>query len=105
MRDDAGLMASLASPPPGLDGAVVDHLRLTDRFAPLLRRALAKRARLAGLRPPAPGPALDAALAWFAERSGWDAIRPAPGIWTDAAEYEGAVWREYVFLRAEDQKL
>jgi hypothetical protein len=46
MRDEAAIAASLTPPPPGLDAAILDHLRLTDRFAELLGRALAKRAQL-----------------------------------------------------------
>lgn len=101
MRDEAAMTASLAPPPPGLDMAIVDHLRLTDRFAGLLRRALAKRAKLAGLLPPVPGPLLDAALGWYAERSGRDTLAPVPGVWADEATFQLAVWREYIFVRTQ----
>jgi hypothetical protein len=46
MEDEAAMTAAAARPPPGLDAAIVDHLRLTDRFAGLLQRASAKRAGL-----------------------------------------------------------
>jgi hypothetical protein len=113
VEDEARVTASLTSPPPGpptgpptgpppgLDAAIVDHLRLTDRFAGLLRRGLAKRANLAGLRPPMPGPLLDAALGWYAERSGCHALTPVAAGWTDEAAFQQAVWREYIFVRAE----
>ena len=101
VKDEAALTASLTPAPPGLDGAIVDHLRLTGRFAGLLRRAQAKRARLAALPPPVPGPLLDAALSWYAERSGNDTLAPGAGVWADEPAFQRAVWREYIFVRAE----
>jgi hypothetical protein len=101
MGEEEALTASLSSPPPGLDATILDHLRLTGRFAGLLQRALAKRAKLDGLRPPTPGPLLDAALTWFAERSGADPLLPVPAEWADAAAFRQAVWREYIFVHAE----
>ena len=98
--DEASVTASLTMPPPGLDGAIVDHLRLTDRFAGLLRRALAKRDGLAAHRPPEPGPSLDAALSWYAERSGRSAWGAAPDVWPDEPAFRRAVWREWLFVHA-----
>ena len=98
MRDEAAVTASLAQAPPALDLAVVDHLRRTDRFAGLLGRALAKRARLDGVEAPAAGPALDAALDWYARRNGRE---PEPGVWADQAAFQRAVWREYLFTQRE----
>jgi hypothetical protein len=103
VRDEAALTASLTPPPPGLDAAIVDHLRLTDRFAGLLGRALAKRAGLAQLRRPVQGPTLDAALSWYAERSGRDTLAAAPDVWPDEPAFQLAVWREYLFVHAEAQ--
>jgi hypothetical protein len=103
MRDEAVVAASLTAPPPGLDEAILDHLRLTDRFAELLRRARQKRSKLTALPPPSPGPMLGAALAWFAERSGHVERTPARGIWADEAAFQLAVWREYVFVHSEAQ--
>jgi hypothetical protein len=103
MRDEAAVTAFLARPPAGLDAAIVDHLRLTERFPELLQRALAKRAKLAGLQPPVPGPLLDAALGWHAEQSGRDSLAPAPGVWADEAAFQHAVWREFIFARAKSQ--
>jgi hypothetical protein len=100
-RDEAAMSASLIAPPPGLDAAIIDHLRLTGDFARLLRRALAKRERLGTLQAPGPGPALDAALGWYAERSGRDGLTPDPGRWADDAAFRKAVWREYVFAHTE----
>jgi hypothetical protein len=101
MRDEAAVTASLSEATQGLDAAIVDYLRLTDRFSALLRRALAKRAKLGASRPPVPGPLLDAALSWFSERAGRNTIVPEPGIWADEAAFHLAVWREYIFVHAE----
>ena len=98
MQDEAAVTTLLAQPPPGLDAAILDHLRMTDCFAGLLGRARAKRAALAGLRPALPGPWLDAALAWHAERSGRDGLVSAPWARTDDATFHRAIWREYVFV-------
>lgn len=103
MQEDAAVTALLAQPPPGLDATIVDHLRLTERFAGLLRRAKAKRDRLATLRPPLPGPLLDAALAWHAGRSRHHGLAAEPGMWADEAAFHRAVWRDYVFAHAEAQ--
>jgi hypothetical protein len=93
LRDDAALADVVASAPAGLDRAIVDHLRLTGGFAPLLRRARAKEIALAAAPPPS-APELDGALAWFAERYAVDlgALRNDDALAT-------AVWREYVFQR------
>jgi hypothetical protein len=100
MRDEAVISASLMAPPPGLDAAMIDHLRLTDRFTRILQRARAKQAKLGTPRAPEPGPALDAALAWYAERSGGDGPAPDPGGGADEAAFQRAVWREYLFAQA-----
>ena len=101
MRDEASVTTSLREASPALDAAIVDYLRLTDRFAPLLRRALAKRGKLGASRPPVPGPLLDAALSWFSERVGRDRLGPEPGMWADEKTFHNAVWREYIFVHAE----
>jgi hypothetical protein len=101
MDDEAAITASLALPPPGLDNTIVDHLRLTGRFSELLQRTVAKRAKLAGRPTPVAGPLLDAALGWYAERSDWDRRTPVPAGWADEAAFHRAVWREYVFVRAQ----
>jgi hypothetical protein len=93
MRDEAALYAAIATPPAALDAAIADQLRLTGKFAPLLRRARAKRAILAARPMPPDGPVLDAALTWHADRFGDTAAAP----WRDQADYHAAVWREYVF--------
>ncbi len=103
MADEAAVTASLAAPPPGLNAAIVDHLRLTDRFAGLLRRALSKRDKLASIRAPSFGPEMDAALAWHAERTGREELMPAQGERADEAAFRLAVWREYIFVHAEPQ--
>ena len=100
MREEAAMTASLAVPPAGLARAVVDHLRMTDRFSALLGRAMDKRARLAGVEPPGPGPRLDAALGWFRDRAGEDGWASAPKAWADEAGFHRAVWRDYIFAQA-----
>jgi hypothetical protein len=91
LRDEAAIGAAAASVPAI---AIADHLRLTGRFAPLLRRARAKQAALATAPPPAGGAELDAALAWFAGQHGitLSVLRNDDALAT-------AVWREYVFRR------
>ncbi len=94
LRDEAALLGVLADNPPGLEAAIADHLRVTGRFAPLLRRARAKQATLAGLPPHAAGAELDAALAWFADHH----AVALSSLRTDAV-LAAAVWREYLFQR------
>jgi hypothetical protein len=97
VREKAAISSALASPPPGLRAAILDHLRLTGRFAELLRRAQAKRTALAGLPLPPPGPMLDAALDWYTERA--SAGPPSvPDGWAGETKFQAAVWREYVFM-------
>lgn len=98
LRDEAALDAALAAPPPGLEVAIADHLRLTGRFPALLARARAKQAALSGCPAPAAGPELDAALAWFAERTGgWVSMTPDVSRHPSESHFRAAVWREYVF--------
>ena len=98
LHDEAALAAALDAPPVGLDAAIADQLRLTGRFAPLLARARAKQAALAGRAAPASGPDLDAALAWFAERqSAWGMMAPDASRPANEKPFRAAVWREYVF--------
>ena len=97
LRDEAALEAALADPPPGLAVALLDHLRLAGAFAPLLARARAKQAALAGLAA-APGD-VDAAMAWHAAQQQTRAgakelVRPAGSAFRDA------VWREYRFCQS-----
>jgi hypothetical protein len=94
IRDEAALPTALAAPPAGLDTAIADHLRLTGRFAPLLRRAHAKQAALAGRAPPAAGPELDGALAWFAQQNNGQFV-----VVRNDEALAAAVWREYAFRR------
>jgi hypothetical protein len=102
MCDEAAITASLTPPPPSLDNTIIDHLRLTGEFAGLLQRAHAKRAKLARQPAPVSGPLLDAALGWYAERSNWDGSTPLAAGWADDAAFHLAVWREYVFVRAQE---
>lgn len=94
LRDEAALAALLADPPPGLDAAIADQLRVTERFAPLLARARAKRAALAGAAAAASEPERDAALVWFAEAHGLTL-----SVLRNDSALAAAVWREYLFQR------
>jgi len=91
LREEAALAGGLSDVPPA---AIADHLRLAGAYAPLLRRARAKQAALAGVPPLPPGPAADAALIWFAERNhiAIDALR-------NDSTLAAAVCREYQFQR------
>jgi hypothetical protein len=99
LRDEAALELALADPPPALTTAALDHLRLAGEFAPLLARARAKQAALAGMAP-APGE-LDAAMAWHAAQQpplgAWQARSVAPAASVDNSAFCFAVWREYKF--------
>jgi hypothetical protein len=100
MADEAAIAASLAPPRPGLDAAIVAHLRLTDRFSGLLDRAIAKRAKVAALQPPLPGPLLDAALSWYGGQVAGNGRVAAWKVWGSEAAFRHAVWREYIFVHA-----
>jgi hypothetical protein len=93
LRDEAALTSKVAENPPGLELAIADHLRCEQKFAPLLRRARAKRTALGAVAPPS-GPELDAALAWFADRHA-----VTLSVLRNDAGLADAVWREYVFWR------
>lgn len=94
MEAEAAADQRIGEAPPGLAVAIADQLRLAGRFAPLLRRARAKAAALAGVPAAPEGPERDAALAWFADRHGGTLL----ALRNDNALAE-AVWREYVFVR------
>ena len=84
--------------------AVLDHLKLTGRFAALFERAGAKADSLGPGRAPPPGPVYDGALSWYFEsRLG----EPMPGSLgahaagagfgsTDA--FRDAIWREFLYV-------
>jgi hypothetical protein len=91
LRDEAAIAAACKKPPPLLDAAVVDQLRLTGQFVTLLRRAHAKLAMLTDIPSPSPGPTLDAALSWWADSRGEDYRELA-------SEFQTSIWREYVFV-------
>ena len=84
-----------------LDGALLDHLRLSGRFAPLLRRAVAKQAHLATDTRTASGPLLATAIDWYfgertADRRPRSLAEYAARLgWPDQSAFEAAVWREY----------
>lgn len=103
VRDEAALAQDVSARPAGLEQAMLDELRLSGGFAPLLARARAKAARLAG-QSPAPGD-LDAAVAWHAAHSGtasgWVDAPVAHAPWADISSFRYALWREYRF-RASD---
>ncbi len=91
LREEAALTAALTDVPLA---ALADHLRLTGAYAPLLRRARAKQAALAGIPGLSPGPDADGALILFADRNNVaiDALR-------NDTTLAAAVCREYQFQR------
>ncbi len=104
LRNEAALDAAAAERLPGLKPAMIDHLRLTDRFAGLLARARAKQEALATQAAPAAGPRLQAALAWYAETRLGEPLLDGTATshrtaWASEAKFEAAVWREYLFAR------
>lgn len=107
LRQEAALDAATATGGPELDRAMLAQLRLDGRFAPLLARARAKQAALAGrgARPPG-GPALAAALDWyFTQRVGTPLPRSTAAWartqgWPDDQAFTHAVWRDYLFAEA-----
>ena len=109
-RDETRLEAASCERRAELDGAVLDHLRLSGRFALLLRRAAAKQEHIASDKRVPAGPLLAAAIDWyFGERSADRRPRSLAEYatrlgWRDQAAFETAVWREYLYgTRAENR--
>ncbi len=103
LRHEMTVDATAARAGPAQGRAMVDHLRIADRFAPLLRRARAKAAATAAMPQPPGGPHQQAMLEWYFERR---LGRPAPASvasyatdagWSGEAEFVLAIWREYLF--------
>jgi hypothetical protein len=92
---------------PELPAAMLEHLRLAGQFAPLLERALAKQAALAGraATPPA-GPAMAAVLDWYFARRVGDPLPHSIPVWAreqgwaNDQVFTQAVWRDYLFAEA-----
>lgn len=97
--------AARRSDPLRLRQAMLDHLRLSGGFAPLLGRARAKAQALAEAGAPPSAPALDAALGWYFEQRLRQpvprslAAHAAAGGHADEAAFRAAVWDEYRFAR------
>ena len=97
--------AARCSDPLRLRQAMLDHLRLSGGFAPLLGRARAKALALAEAGAPPSAPALDAALGWYFEQRLRQpvprslAAHAAAGGHADEAAFRAAVWDEYRFAR------
>lgn len=106
VRDEAALDELAATGASGWQARMLDDLRLSGRFAPLLARGRSKARIMDGnARPPSPLER-QAALAWYAENR---LHRPLPDRnenhpphagWPSEEEFATAVWREYVFSRA-----
>ncbi len=109
LSEEAALEALSATYSQNWEPRALDHLRLSGRFAPLLARARAKARMFASnLRPPSPLE-LKVALNWYAEdRLGQklpdrnEGRVPNTGF-AGEADFAAAVWREYVFVRAEER--
>lgn len=107
LRREAALDAAAHQGGPELQTAMLEHLRLAGQYAPLLARAQAKQAALAGrdATPPA-GPATAAALDWyFTRRLGEPLPRSIAAWarehgWADEKVFAQAVWRDYLCAEA-----
>ena len=106
LRREAALDAAHRDAGSELEPAMLEHLRLSGAFPPLMARAQAKRTAL-GTRevgPPA-NPTLCAALDWYFGRMG----EPLPHSistwarehgWREEHAFTLAIWREYLFAEA-----
>jgi hypothetical protein len=90
-----------------LAAAMLEHLRLSGQFAPLLAQARAKQLALAGKPQAAPaGPALSAALDWYFTRRLGEPLPRSTAVWAQAQRWPSeqvftqAVWRDYLFAEA-----
>jgi hypothetical protein len=103
---EATLDTEAASRGTPLQSAMLDHLRLTDRFADLRRTVQAKQGVLADAPPPPPDPYRQAVLDWYFEQR-LRVMRPRSLAafvrehgWTDENDFLLAVWHDYLFNRA-----
>jgi hypothetical protein len=100
-RDETRLEMASRERAAELDGALLDHLRLSGRFAPLLQRAVAKQAHLATDTRAPSGLLLATAIDWYfgertADRRPRSLAEYAARLgWADQPAFEAAVWREY----------
>jgi hypothetical protein len=104
LRREAALDAARRDAGPALRTAILEHLRLSDQFAPLHARAQAKRRALASPPPLAPaGPAASAALDWyFTRKLGLPLPRSVAAWarehgWSDEQSLTASVWQDYLF--------
>lgn len=106
LRREAALDAAHRDAGSELETAMLEHLRLSGAFPPLMARAQAKRAtlRTRDVGPPA-SPTLSAALDWYFGRMG----EPLPYSianwarehgWREEHAFTLAIWREYLFAKA-----
>jgi hypothetical protein len=103
LRREAALDAAHSDAGSDLETAMLEHLRLSGAFPPLIARARAKRTALGTpeIRPPA-SPALCAALDWYFGRMGESlphsiAAWAREHGWREEHAFVRAVWREYLF--------
>jgi hypothetical protein len=107
LQREAALDAAAQQGGPDLQTAMLEHVRLTGQFAPLLDRAQAKQAMLADRNAAPPvGPAMPAVLDWyFTQRLGEPLPRSIPAWareqgWASDQVFTQAVWRDYLFAGA-----
>jgi len=108
---EAASEAGLAQVPPRrLRRAVLDHLRLTGRFAGLFDRAQSKTGAVGDGRAPSPGPLCDGALSWYFEQrcgvampKALDAHAASAGFSSTNA-FRDAVWREFLYVGRNRQR-
>jgi hypothetical protein len=109
LNEDAALESLGAAEPPEWKVRLLDHLRLSGHFAPLLTRARAKARMFANGTRPTSLLELQVALDWYAEtRLGrklpdWPEGHVPHTGFASEADFASAVWREYIFSRAEEQ--
>ncbi len=106
LRREAALDAAHSEAGSELETAMLEHLRLSGTFVPLMARAQAKRTALGTreVRPPA-SPALCAALDWYFGRMGEPVPRSIAAWahehgWREEHVFAQAIWREYLFAGA-----
>jgi hypothetical protein len=102
---EAMLEAEAARRGSELQSAMIDHLRLTGRFAGLLRDIRKKQAALADAPAPPSGPHRHAVLDWYFEQR-LGTMRPASlatflaeAGWEDEGKFLLAVWHDYLFAK------
>lgn len=103
LRKEAALNQAATQAGPALYLDMIEHLRLTGRFAELLRNAKNKQTALANVPPTPADPHLSAIVDWyFEQRLGVTRPNSIPAFaaemgWDSERDFLLAVWREYLF--------